>query len=284
MAGRIGVTIVGPGRLGSALALELKRAGYPVREIVSRTGRISVQRARSLARKVGAKAIELGTPFAGQLVWLCVPDAAIASIGRTLAKSGPWAGKIVLHPSGALGSAELTALRHAGASVASAHPLMTFVSNSKPSFKGVPFAFEGDPRAVRVARQMIRDLGAQAFTVDARSKSAYHAWSTFSSPLLIALLVTAEQVARIAGVPPRAARRRMLPILEQTLENYSVLGPAAAFSGPLIRGDAQTVAAHLRALQSSPAAHKAYIALAESALKHLPVKNREQIARLLKRA
>jgi predicted short-subunit dehydrogenase-like oxidoreductase (DUF2520 family) len=161
---------------------------------------------------------------------------------------------------------------------------MTFVSNSKPSFKGVPFAFEGDPRAVRVARQMIRDLGAQAFTVGARSKSAYHAWSTFSSPLLIALLVTAEQVARIAGVPPRAARRRMLPILEQTLENYSVLGPAAAFSGPLIRGDAQTVAAHLRALQSSPAAHKAYIALAESALKHLPVKNREQIARLLKRA
>jgi len=105
MAGRIGVTIVGPGRLGSALALELKRAGYPVREIVSRTGRISLQRARSLARKVGAKAIELGTPFAGQLVWLCVPDAAIASIGRTLAKSGPWAGKIVLHPSGALGSA-----------------------------------------------------------------------------------------------------------------------------------------------------------------------------------
>jgi predicted short-subunit dehydrogenase-like oxidoreductase (DUF2520 family) len=156
MAGRIGVTIVGPGRLGSALALELKRAGYPVREIVSRTGRVSVQRARSLARKVGAKATELGAPLAGQVVWLCVPDDAVASTARSLARSGTWQGKIALHPSGALGSAELTALRHAGASVASAHPLMTFVSRSRPSFKGVPFAIEGDPTATRVARQMIR--------------------------------------------------------------------------------------------------------------------------------
>ena len=282
MAGKPGVTIVGSGRLGSALAVELKRAGYRIVEIVSRSGKISVRRSRSLARRVGASAVEVGAPLAGDIVWVCVPDAAVAPTAQALASSGGWQGKIALHPSGALSSSVLRPLRQAGASVASAHPLMTFVAKSKPSFRGVPFAIEGDPHAVRVARRVAKDLGSQAFSLDARLKGAYHAWSTYSSPLLVALLVTSEQVGREAGVPPRAARRRMLPILEQTLRNYGALGPAAAFSGPLVRGDAQTIAMHLRALRGSPEARNAYVALAKSALKHLPVKNRSQIAKLLK--
>jgi predicted short-subunit dehydrogenase-like oxidoreductase (DUF2520 family) len=213
-----------------------------------------------------------------------VPDAAIASTALALSRYGDWKGRIALHPSGALASTELQPFRQAGASVASAHPLMTFVSQSKPTLKGVPFAIEGDPRAVRAVRRIVRDLGAQAFTIDARLKSAYHAWGAYSSPLLVALLVTAEQVARAAGVPPRAARRRMMPILEQTLRNYASLGSAGAFSGPLVRGDAETIAAHLRALRANPEARQVYLALAQSALKHLPVKNRKSIARLLKRA
>lgn len=284
MAGKLGVTIVGSGRVGSALALELKRAGYRIREIVSRPGKASVQRARTLARRVGASAVEIGAQLTGDIIWLCVPDAAIASTAKALAKFSEWKGKLAVHSSGALGSTELKQLRQVGASVASAHPLMTFVSKSRPTFQGVPFAIEGDPRAVRAVRKMARDLGAQAFSLSARTKGAYHAWSTYSSPLLIALLVTAEQVARTAGVPPHAARRRMLPILEQTLRNYGALGPSAAFSGPLVRGDTETIAAHLQALRGSREARKAYVALAESALKYLPVKNRDRIARLLRKA
>jgi predicted short-subunit dehydrogenase-like oxidoreductase (DUF2520 family) len=265
------------------LAVELKRAGYRVREIVSRSGAGSLRRARALARRVQASAVEIGEELDGEIVWLCVPDVAVASTARALAARGDWSEKIALHPSGALGSTELKPLREAGASVAAAHPLMTFVSRSKANLKGVPFGVEGDPRAVRAAKRIVRDLGAQVFPVDSRLKSAYHAWGAYSSPLLIALLVTAEQVARTAGVPPHAARRRMLPILEQTLRNYAALGPSSAFSGPLVRGDAETIAAHLSALKAIPEERAVYIALARSALKHLPVKNRERIAKLLRR-
>ena len=282
MSTKPGITIVGPGRFGSALAVELKRAGYRVREIVSRSGAASLRRARTLARRVRASAVEIGEELNGEIVWLCVPDGALSSTARALAAKGDWSEKIALHPSGALGSAELKPLRQAGASVAAAHPLMTFVSRSKANLNGVPFAVEGDPRAVRAAKQMVRDLGAQVFPIDARFKSAYHAWGAYSSPLLIALLATAEQVARAAGVPPHAARRRMLPILQQTLRNYAALGPSSAFSGPLVRGDAETIASHLNALRANREARAVYVALARSALKHLPVKNRERIAKLLR--
>ena len=104
---------------------------------------------------------------------------------------------------------------------------------------------EGDPAALRVAHRIVRDLGAEAFSISRRRKPAYHAWGAFTSPLLIALLVTAEKVARAAGLSSAEARRKMMPIVRQTLANYAKLGPAEAFSGPIVRGDAQVVRQHL---------------------------------------
>ncbi len=93
---------------------------------------------------------------------------------------------------------------------------------------------------------------------------AYHAWGAFTSPLLIALLVTAERVARAAGLSTAEARRKMLPILRQTLANYAKLGPAGAFSGPIVRGDAQVVRQHLKSLKKIPEARAVYVALARA--------------------
>lgn len=277
------ISIVGAGRFGSAAAVQLKRAGYRVREIVSRSGKASTRRARGLARRVGASAVQLGQEIRGDVVWICVPDGSVRSTALALAKHGRWTGRVGLHASGVLASRELQALRDAGASVASVHPLMTFVSGSEPSLKDVPFAIEGDARAVRVARELVHNLGAKAFPIEARQKGAYHAWGAFSSPLLVSLLVTAEEVARMAGVPPRAARRRMMPILEQTLRNYARLGPAASFSGPLVRGDTGTITRHLEALRARPEVRDAYLALAVSGLRSLPARNRARLMRMLKK-
>jgi predicted short-subunit dehydrogenase-like oxidoreductase (DUF2520 family) len=93
--------------------------------------------------------------------------------------------------------------------------------------------------------------------------------------------VTLEETARAAGLTRRDARRKSLPIIRQTVENYSRLGPARSFSGPLIRGDAATVAKHLAVLKKHPRAREVYVALARSALRGLPVKNRDQLRRLL---
>jgi predicted short-subunit dehydrogenase-like oxidoreductase (DUF2520 family) len=215
------------------------------------------------------------------LIWFSVPDREIARVAAQLANRVSWKGKIALHCSGALASDELGKLRDRGASVASVHPLMTFVAGSVPPLEGVAFAVEGDRVATNLARRIVRQLGGVPFPIGKQNKAAYHAWGGFTSPLLVAALAAGEQVARLAGLTPASARKKMLPIVAQTLANYARYGPAGAFSGPLVRGDAAVVRSHLRALRRLPAARKTYLALAKSALLTLPVQNRKELGKVL---
>jgi predicted short-subunit dehydrogenase-like oxidoreductase (DUF2520 family) len=219
-----------------------------------------------------------------ELIWFCVPDAEIARAARSLMGEVEWKGRVALHSSGAFSSDELADLRKRGAAVASVHPLMTFVRGSRPSLAEVPFALEGDAVAVRVARGVVHKLGGDAYSIRRRHKAAYHAWGTFASPLLTALLATTEEVAALAGVNRKAAKQRMIPILRQTLANYAVFGAAGAFSGPIVRGDVDTVKRHLRVLRSAPTAREVYSDLVRAALRYLPVKRENSLKRLLDRS
>jgi predicted short-subunit dehydrogenase-like oxidoreductase (DUF2520 family) len=282
MRARPTIAIVGPGRLGTTLALQLADAGYRISEIVSRNA-LSQRRARTLARTLKARSSHYSSAsLDAGLIWLCVPDREIAVIARDLAGLKTWRGKTVFHSSGALGSDVLSALRKRGARVASVHPMMTFVRGAVPSMKGITFAVEGDAPAVRLARRVVSDFAARTFIIRRQNKVAYHAWGAFASPLLVAALVNAEHVARAAGLKTAEARRMMLPIVCQTFVNYAALGPAGAFSGPLVRGDVETVRKHLRALNKIPEARAVYVALGCSALRHLPVENRRKLEKVLK--
>jgi predicted short-subunit dehydrogenase-like oxidoreductase (DUF2520 family) len=282
MAEKPRIAIVGPGRLGKALALELKSAGYTISEIVSRNRAGSRRKARELARKAGASASTSGNAHLdADVVWFCVPDREIAGASRQLASLIDWKSKIAFHSSGALLSDELNLLRRRGAMVASVHPLMTFVPGSAPSLKSVPFAIEGDAIAVRAARRIVRALGGEAFAIRKKHKAAYHAWGAFASPLLVATLVTAERLARTAGLSVVEARKKMLPIVRQTLANYEAFGPAGAFSGPIVRGDEETVRKHLGVLRKVPEATNVYLALARAAMRYLPARNRAKLKKVL---
>jgi predicted short-subunit dehydrogenase-like oxidoreductase (DUF2520 family) len=212
-----------------------------------------------------------------------VPDGAIPRAAESLAEAANWRGKVALHSSGALTSDELALLQHRGAAVASVHPLMTFVRGSRPPLVDVPFAIEGGQKAVRAARAIVRNLRGQPLNIQKQHKAAYHAWGTFASPLLTALLAASERVAGDAGVSRKAARKRMLPILKQTLANYARLGAPGAFSGPIARGDVPTVEQPLSVLRQIPGAREVYIALARAALRDLPAKNRAGLEKILKR-
>jgi predicted short-subunit dehydrogenase-like oxidoreductase (DUF2520 family) len=276
------VAIVGPGRLGTALALQLISAGYRISEIVSRSP-ASQRQVRALAQTLNARSSHYhDLRLDAGLIWLCVPDREIAPVAANLAVSGIWIRKTVFHSSGALDSDTLNALRERGAKVASVHPMMTFVRDAVPAMQGITFALEGDAAAVRLARRVARDFKARTFLIRKEHKAAYHAWGAFASPLLVAALVTAEQVAQLVGLKKSEARRTMLPIICQTLVNYAALGPAGAFSGPLVRGDADIVRRHLQALKKVPQARAVYVALARSALHYLPVNNRRQLEKALK--
>jgi predicted short-subunit dehydrogenase-like oxidoreductase (DUF2520 family) len=276
------ITIVGPGNLGSAMGRALHMAGYRVDEIVHRGG-ASARRARVLAREIGARNESAGeATLDAEIVWICVGDAAIAGCAAELAGRGRWEGRIAFHSSGALSSRELKRLKQRGAAVASVHPMMTFVRNARPELRGVTFAIEGDAPALRAARRIARDLGGRAVRIDARRKPMYHAFGAFTSPLIVATIAAAERVARKAGLDQASARAAMGPILRQTLANYFEHGPAGAFSGPLVRGDVETVRRHLEVLRAVPEARAAYVALARSATKTLPVKKKKEIEQLLR--
>jgi predicted short-subunit dehydrogenase-like oxidoreductase (DUF2520 family) len=252
-------------------------------QIVSRGSAASLQQARRFAREVKAVAVAAARAhIRAEVVWFCVPDGAIASAAASLTGAADWKGKVALHSSGALTSDELGVLRRRGAAVASVHPLMTFVRGSRPALAGVPFALEGDLKAVRTARAIVLELGGRAFPIRKQEKAAYHAWGMFSSPLLTALLAASERVAGEAGVGRKAARNRMLPILRQTLANYERLGAAGAFSGPIVRGDVATVGKHLQVLLEVPEVREVYVALARAALSDLPTKNRAMLQKILK--
>jgi predicted short-subunit dehydrogenase-like oxidoreductase (DUF2520 family) len=260
----------------------LRRSGYEIEAVISRSRSASLKNARSLAAEVGAHAFSaIPRTLAAELIWFCVPDAQIARAARTLVEAIDWKGRVALHSSGALTGNELGVLRSRGATVASVHPLMTFVRGSRPVLAGVSFAVEGDAAALRAARRIIKDLGGSMHAIRKEDKAAYHAWGTFASPLFTALLATTEQVAAAAGVSHKEARRRMMPILRQTLENYAAFGAPHGFSGPIMRGDADTVRRHLRGLRSLPEAREVYVALARAALKSLPGKNKGVLKRIL---
>jgi predicted short-subunit dehydrogenase-like oxidoreductase (DUF2520 family) len=293
------VAIVGAGSLATFLAVALNDSGFTITEIIARNSPRSRRHARALAARVGAHTVTADSAaLDATLLWFCVPDreirgAASALAGNLAARAAaytknrvpskvPSKVRFAFHSSGALLSRELEPLRKAGIAVASVHPLMTFVAGTHPSLTGVPFAMEGDRAATQVARQIVRKLGAESFSLPATRKAAYHAWATLTSPLLLAFMVTLEEAARAAGFTRKDARRKSLPIIRQTLANYSRLGPAPSFSGPLVRGDAETVATHLAVLKKRPGPREVYVALARAALRGLPVKNREGLSRSLR--
>jgi predicted short-subunit dehydrogenase-like oxidoreductase (DUF2520 family) len=284
------IALVGAGSLAASLAVTLHKAGFEVTEILSRDAASSRRRARLLAAKVGAQQVTINsTTLDAELLWFCVPDREIrhaaALLRDRIVEQKDLRRKIkvrfAIHSSGALSSRELDPLRTEGISLASVHPLMTFVAGAHPALAGVPFALEGDRAAMQAARQIVRKLGGQSFRLPALRKAAYHAWATMTSPLLVAFLTTLEAAAGAAGLTRHEARRKSLPILRQTLENYSRLGPAGSFSGPLIRGDAETVAKHLAILKNREV-REVYLALARAALRGLPVKNKNELKRLLR--
>jgi predicted short-subunit dehydrogenase-like oxidoreductase (DUF2520 family) len=282
-AAKPAITLIGAGNLAYALGPALRAAGYAIDAVAARETASSRRRAAMLARNVGAKTVPLAqaTPNS-DILWICHTDDALAETARLLARKPGWKNKIVFHSSGALSSDVLAPLKRKGASTASLHPMMTFVPGATPRMDEVPFAVEGDSRAVAVARRIVRDLGAEAFPIRKAAKTLYHALGSFSSPLLVAALATAERVGRASGLSASQTRRVMGPIVRQTLKNYQERGAATAYGGPMKRGDINTVLRHLKELQRVPGAGEVYRALVKSALIDLPGAKRKELMRLLR--
>ncbi|HEU5231610.1 MAG TPA: DUF2520 domain-containing protein [Terriglobales bacterium] len=276
------IAIIGAGTLASALARALHSKEYRVSEIVSRSNPQSLRRARILANRIQSSATTIqAAEMSADIVWICVPDDAIAALAEQMTDERDWRGKIVVHSSGALSSDTLELLRRKGAEVASAHPLMTFVSSSQPKLKGVPFALEGTAKALTAVETIISDFEAHAFRIARTEKAAYHAFGFFSSPGIVALIAAAIEVGKLAGLEGKRVRALMEPIVRQTIDNCFRTSPQQAFSGPVRRGDVETIRKHLKVLDEHPDLLDLYGSLVRIALKDLPSANTDSLQRLV---
>jgi predicted short-subunit dehydrogenase-like oxidoreductase (DUF2520 family) len=260
------VSIIGLGNWGSSLARALTDAKVPLHEVVVR-GRLSARKTTLPLTNLDRARLE------ADVLWLCVPDKVIARVTagwlKRVADRG-FKGRIIVHSSGALGAGVLQAATKGGASVGSVHPLMSFPTRTPIALEGVSFAVEADAGTRRVLNQLVRRMGGRPFAIKAGNKALYHAVGVLSSPLLVSHLAAAHEAAERAGFSPRQARRLIEPIARATLDNFFRNGPAKSFSGPIARGDVETIRLHLQALKPHPILASVYRSLALYALETLP--------------
>lgn len=275
------VSIVGAGRLGRTLGRRLRELGWRIGAVVTR----SPGSAAAAVRAIGAGTAQgrlTRDIFASRLVLLTAPDDALAALAKRLAAlDGRWRGKMALHASGALDRSVLAPLARRGAATGSLHPMQTFSGHGVPRFRGVTFAVEGDARARRMARGIVRALGGVPVAVASAHKPAYHAAAVLAAGGEFALIEAAVQVLERAGFSRRRALQALLPLIRQVLDNIERLGPRAAWTGPIARGDFATVARHARALRRFPREfQQAYAALALLAGRVLAESPRPALRRL----
>jgi predicted short-subunit dehydrogenase-like oxidoreductase (DUF2520 family) len=251
---------------------------------------ISSERSR-VGRPAWTRTLPLTTLDRAQLkadvLWLCVPDAAIERVtGRIVKRVGKRGlkGQIVVHSSGALSALVLQAAARVGASVASVHPVMSFATRVPVSLQGVPFGVEAEAAGRRILNPIVRQVGGRPFAVEAAGKALYHAVGVLSSPLLVSHLAAAHEAAALAGFTPKQAKRLIAPIVRATLDNFFLRGPGKSFSGPIARGDVQTIHLHLQALKPHPMLAGVYRSLALYALETLPAAGKKKLRSSLRRS
>jgi predicted short-subunit dehydrogenase-like oxidoreductase (DUF2520 family) len=268
---KYGISIIGAGRLGRSLGRRLSEKGWKVHAVVTRSTATARRAVRSIGSGRGLGQISANV-FSAPVLLIAVPDSAIASVVDRLASFGQenLQRKTILHTSGALSSDVLNPLRSLGAAVGSIHPLQTFSGIGIPSLDGRLFVIEGDRGAIRDARAITMALGGHPVQLNASDKSLYHAAAVISAGQVLALEESAIRIFVSLGMKRREALKALLPLTRQVLENLEHLGPRAAWTGPLARGDYSIIALHEDALQSLPVEYlDAYLAVNRLAVRVL---------------
>lgn len=278
------IVILGVGRLGSALACLARGCGYPVTAITAGHR----ETAENFSQITGIPAFFDNAEAAaqGDIILITVPDRILPVVLEELVigkRLRP--GQVLLHTSGVLAGEVLAAARQFRTSVGSMHPLQSFadIETAQKNLSGSAFAIDGDPEAVIAASHLAIDLGGRVLRVPPEERVLYHAAACIASNYLVALLHVAEKLLGRWATEEQEALQALLPLVTGTLRNVTQQGTTAALTGPIVRGDASTVAQHLKALPEGFL--NVYQTLGQEALRlsgdRIPPAERQAIASLL---
>ncbi|HIG66559.1 MAG TPA: DUF2520 domain-containing protein [Porticoccaceae bacterium] len=253
---RLNLSCIGAGRTGSSLC-NLLAEHVSIKQIINR----SATSAEYAVDFIGA-----GDPIAlndtgyqqfqpVDLWMIATPDDHIEEAVQLLVDSEVLqADNIVFHCSGAISSNVLSRLNVGGVHVASVHPIHSFANpeNSISNLKKVPFAIEGDAEAIVQLNQLCIAIGGQPFAINSASKSLYHAATVMACNNLVSLLEISKGMLIQAGVDVKNSGNPLDLLIQQTVTNYLSSGAQKALTGPIARGDVDTVVSHLLALKNAP--------------------------------
>jgi predicted short-subunit dehydrogenase-like oxidoreductase (DUF2520 family) len=260
------VSVIGAGRVGTAMAVLLMRAGHRVMAVSGR----GPTRARVASFLPGVMVLEpVEAAREGELVLIGLPDDLIAPAVNDIATAGGFpSGSYVAHLSGAAGLDVLDPAREGGAHRLAIHPLQTFpdVAHAVDLIPGSTFAVTADDdESYQVAERVADDVLGEPFRLADELRPLYHAAAVFASNYLVVTSGIAARLFEEAGVPEPV--RTMHRLQAATLDNVRELGPGYALTGPVVRGDGGTVDRNLAALsEHAPQTIPAYLAMARAAI------------------
>jgi len=209
--------------------------------------------------------------MSADITLIAVPDDEIVKTAQALGDSGVVRpGDVVFHCSGLLSSDELSAVSSSGGHVASIHPLQTFVGKklTQVQFSGTYCVSEGDHKALTVLEPILSKMGANVVGLEKDKKVLYHAASVMGCNYMVVLLDMCLGMMERAGIAREVASKMVQPLLNKTLDNVFSLDTVQALTGPIARGDTQTVARHLKDIERLvPEVDDAYRVLGDRAVK-----------------
>jgi len=245
------LAIVGCGTVGTAMGKLLSEAGYPVIGVVSRR----LETARKAAQIIGTSRYSI-YPWEitkeADIIFITTPDKAIIPTCELIVNhAGFKKGAVVIHCSGAHSSDILSSARRLEALVASLHPLQSFASidQALKIVRGSVCTIEGDEAALPVVRQLVNDLGGILIEISPMGKTLYHAAAVTASNYLVTLIDMALQLNSVIGIARETSFKALLPLIKGTLKNVETIGIPDALTGPIARGDIDTVTEHLNAMK-----------------------------------
>lgn len=247
------VVVIGAGKVGSAVASLLREAGLAVVALTARSP-ATAQRAAALAG--GEPGIDNAAAAArGDIVLVTTNDDAIARVAAEIAEAGSWRrGQLVVHMSGALPLSVLEPAAVAGATVGCAHPLQSFATaeDAVRLIPGSVFGVTPGPGARELLEAIVGVLRGRTVIVDDADKTLYHAAAVMASNYLVAVEDMAARLLMNAGFDEESALVALQPLVAGTVGNIRTLGTTNALTGPIVRGDIDTVRAHVTALRDLP--------------------------------
>lgn len=248
-----GIALLGPGKLGCAVARRLQTAGYPFVAVISRDQRRAEQACDFIGCSSSCASNNPQAASKAGIILLTVPDDQIELQAKALQTCAALSTEQTLVHFSGLHPAALMRQKASAARLLSIHPLLPFADRQLATEKlsGCPCALEGDATALALGEQLIMDIGGTAFVITGVKKALYHASACIAANFLVTLLGIARDLLTQCAIAPEQAIPLLMPLVQASLDNTARMGPEAGLTGPIVRGDRGTVQQHLRALQES---------------------------------